>query len=238
MSIFSKFLGFLGSTPGKAIVDAVKGHFPAKLSEAERQKIEMAILEASRTHEIKLLELAQEEQSAFDQRVRDLEGTAKDLGQSRWGKFVLFLRGAQRPIWGYLVIYLDIMVFSGRYKIFGSESSLQVAQQAQENAQAAQVMILEAKRSVDVLGSDATAQKAINLAVQAGDTAVKAAQLAAQAAQSGGGTVLPGSEYMGLESAFWLVNFLVLGFLFGERAMKNVLPLLRQKLPQQQQAQG
>jgi len=26
------------------------------------------------------------------------------------------------------------------------------------------------------------------------------------------------------ESAFWLINFLVLGFLFGERAMQNVMP--------------
>ena len=30
-----------------------------------------------------------------------------------------------------------------------------------------------------------------------------------------------------VESAFWVVNLLVLGFLFGERAAKNVLPMLR-----------
>lgn len=30
-----------------------------------------------------------------------------------------------------------------------------------------------------------------------------------------------------IESAFWMINFLVLGFLFGERAMKNVLPLFK-----------
>ena len=38
-------------------------------------------------------------------------------------------------------------------------------------------------------------------------------------------TALP----LDLQSAYWLVNFLVLSFLFGERAMKNVLPLLQQR---------
>lgn len=28
------------------------------------------------------------------------------------------------------------------------------------------------------------------------------------------------------ESSFWIINFLVLGFLFGERALKNVAPLI------------
>ena len=31
-------------------------------------------------------------------------------------------------------------------------------------------------------------------------------------------------------SAFWLVNLLVLGFFFGERTMKNILPLLKEFL--------
>jgi hypothetical protein len=30
------------------------------------------------------------------------------------------------------------------------------------------------------------------------------------------------------ESCFWIINFLVLGFLFGERALRNVAPLLTQ----------
>ena len=37
---------------------------------------------------------------------------------------------------------------------------------------------------------------------------------------------------MGLDvqSVFWVINFLVLGFLFGERAMRNILPLLQQRM--------
>ena len=37
-------------------------------------------------------------------------------------------------------------------------------------------------------------------------------------------TLVPGTQ----ESAFWLINFLVLGFLFGERALKNVMPFIMQ----------
>lgn len=39
---------------------------------------------------------------------------------------------------------------------------------------------------------------------------------------SGGWNLMPGPQ----ESSFWIINFLVLGFLFGERALKNVAPLI------------
>ena len=32
-----------------------------------------------------------------------------------------------------------------------------------------------------------------------------------------------------LQSAFWVINFLVLGFLFGERAMRNVMPFFQRR---------
>lgn len=40
------------------------------------------------------------------------------------------------------------------------------------------------------------------------------------------GHSLPDSEI--IQQAFWIVNLLVLGFLFGERAVANILPLLTQ----------
>ena len=33
-----------------------------------------------------------------------------------------------------------------------------------------------------------------------------------------------------LKSAFWLLNLLILGFLFGERAVKNVIPVINQHI--------
>jgi hypothetical protein len=90
----------------------------------------------------------------FNKRISDLEGTASDLKSIPIiGPILLFLRGAQRPFWGFATIYLDYQVFS----------------------------------------------KGWNLD--------------------------PGSQ---AGSAFYVINLLVLGFLFGERAIQNVLPYMTQ----------
>ena len=163
MSFFSKVTDFLTGGIGSSIVDKVLKQFPDKLSESEKVDIQRAVMEATREHELKLLELAKEQDEDFNTRVKELEGTASDLKHfGVLGKLIVFLRGAQRPIWGYFVIYMDFMVFSGKWKME------------------------EFVKSV-------------------GDNTI--------------GT--------NIESAFWVINFLVLGFLFGERAMKNVLPLFK-----------
>ncbi len=79
-----------------------------------------------------------------------MEGTEKDLLQIPvLGRIMLFLRGCQRPIWGFVILYIDLCVFSGKWEL---------------------------------------------------------------------------TEGSTTESAFWVVNALVLGFLFSERAVKNVMP--------------
>ena len=44
---------------------------------------------------------------------------------------------------------------------------------------------------------------------------------------SSGWTLEKGSQ---AESIFWLLNLLVLGFLFGERAIKNIMPVINKRL--------
>ncbi len=94
---------------------------------------------------------ANEATKALTDRIATLEGTAADLkGIPILGPVMLFFRGAQRPVIGYAMMYLDYMVFSGLWK---------VAEGAMTNL-------------------------------------------------------------------FWLMNALVLAFLFGERAVTNIAPLL------------
>lgn len=163
MSLFSKVANFLTGGIGGKIADKIINQFPDKLSDAEKAKIKEAIIEATREHELKLLELAKDDEVRFNERIKEMEGTAKDLQQfGFFGKVIVFLRGMQRPLWGYAVLIMDFFVFSGRWNLH------QLA--------------------------EATGNNTISL---------------------------------NLESAFWLINFLVLGFLFGERAMKNVLPLMK-----------
>lgn len=164
MSFFGKVVDFLSGGLGGKIVDAVKDYFPPSMSDKEKTQLSLAIQQAARDHEIRLLEFASRETEEFNNRVRDLEGTAADLNSAGFpGKIVMFLRGALRPIWGYIVIYMDYMVFSGKWKL---------SQLAQPSS---------------------------------------------------------GITAMDLQSAFWIINFLVLGFLFGERAMRNVMPFFQQK---------
>ncbi len=155
MPFLSKVAKFLaGDGVGVKIVDTVAKRFPPNLSDKEKADIQQTILTATHEQHVELLQLAQQDEQAFNDRIRDMEGTAKDLQQfGIIGKIIIFLRGLQRPLWGFGVLYLDFMVFSGQWTI------------------------------LDDSASDTT-------------------------------------------KVFWIINFLVLGFLFGERAMKNVMPLI------------
>lgn len=151
MGLFQKISDVLSGGLLKDAGDLID-RFVTTKKEKEEMKQQMTELVQKQEAEIEKLSLRAQQE--FDQRVRDLEGTAKDLNQAGWiGRVVLFLRGAQRPMWGYFVGFMDFMVFSGKWHI-------------------------------------------------------------AQGSQ--------------LQSAFWVINFLVLGFLFGERAVRNVAPLVRQ----------
>jgi hypothetical protein len=45
-----------------------------------------------------------------------------------------------------------------------------------------------------------------------------------------GSTTQNAANSLDLQSAFWVINFLVLGFLFGERAMRNVMPFFQNRI--------
>lgn len=163
MSFFATVTEFLTGGIGSKIVDKVLKQIPDRLSDEQKAQMKIAITVATREHELELLKLAKEQDDTFNKRIKELEGTASDLEQfGILGKIIIFLRGTQRPLWGYSVLYMDFMVFSGSWNI----------------TKQAQAM----------------------------------------------GNNMVGSN---IESAFWVINFLVLGFLFGERAMKNVLPLFK-----------
>ncbi len=130
--------------------------------EREQAKAVMVKLKGELELQGKQLDAEYEERFAklLNDRIAQQEGTASDLKTIPFlGPIMLFLRGAQRPIWGFGVLYMDFMIFSGAWIL-----------KVNENGSGMQ------------------------------------------------------------ENAFWVINFLVLGFLFGERAIKNVLPLVNQFL--------
>lgn len=150
-NLFKKAIDFVSGGFGSSVVEAVKDYFPPSMSEQEKAELSYRIQTATDQKALKVQELNNEAQAEFNRRIAELEGTAKDLKTiPLLGPLMLFLRGCQRPVWGYSTLYINFKVFSGAW---------------------------------------------------AGLTETQ-------------------------ESALWIINFLVLAFLFGERAMKNVTPLI------------
>lgn len=150
MSFFSKIGNFLTGGLGDKIIETVKDYYPPSMSDSEKAQLEQAIKQSARKYELELLDIAQKEQFEFNNRIKQMEGTAKDLERfGIIGSLVVFLRGIQRPFWGFATFYLDNKWFFGS----GEFSEKQ-------------------------------------------------------------------------EAALMIINILVLAFLFGERAMKNITPLI------------
>ena len=125
-------------------------YFPPDMSPQEKAKAELEIQEFLYKKQIQANQILNDSAKQLDKRIAEQEGTASDLKSLPWlGRPILFLRGLQRPLWGFATMYMDNKWFFG--------------------------------------GSDFTDQQ---------------------------------------ETAMIVINMLVLGFLFGERAIKNLEPLI------------
>ena len=151
MSILDSIANVATGGLGSIIVDTLKTYFPPDLTPEQKANIQLvaANIELQKTIEVNKAIAAAE--ASLTERIATLEGTATDLKSLPiLGPVMLFIRGSQRPLWGFGTLYIDFQVFSDKWTLVSPEMS----------------------------------------------------------------------------SAFWLVNVLVLSFLFGERAVANVLPLV------------
>jgi hypothetical protein len=150
MSIFKKLLdGVTGGFVATA-VDTLKEYFPADMSPEQKASLALKTKQLEANIQQQMDSAANVAEELLTSRIAQLEGTASDLKSVPFvGPLVLFLRGLQRPLWGYATLFMDYMWFSEW-------------------------------------------------------------------------TTLTSKQ----ESALMAINILVLGFLFGERAIKNVMPLV------------
>lgn len=150
MSILGKIGDLVGSSLFKEVKDVVMAYFPPEVPPEKRLEMQMKLDEAEARKREQIAAALAESERMITERVALVEGSAQDLRAIPLvGPAVIFLRGLQRPLWGYATLYGDAMWFMGRWQL--------------------------------------TEQQ---------------------------------------ESALWVINFLVLGFLFGERAVQNVAPLI------------
>jgi len=150
--ILNAATGGLSDTVIDIVDDVLGGNEDSGLSPDQRAKVKIAVEREVTKREVNAARASIDAERVLNERIAALEGTASDLkALPVVGRLVIFLRGAQRPVWGFGSLYMDYMVFSKKWPLTPESYE---------------------------------------------------------------------------EIAFWTINFLVLGFLFGERAVKNILPMV------------
>lgn len=116
--ILSGITNFIGGGLFKELKETFMAYLPPDLSPEQKAQIELkmqdSLNEKQRAADIALSEAA----SQLDKRISDQEGTASDLKTIPiLGTLVIFLRGCQRPVWGYATLWLDTQWFFGTYTL-------------------------------------------------------------------------------------------------------------------------
>ena len=151
MAIFDKIASLFGGGLVDSVLDTVKAYFPPGMTPQQEAELKLELERLAFEKQKQADAMLADAERQVTERISLLEGTATDLrAVPIIGPLMLFARGIQRPVWGFAVLYADMMWFSGKW------------------------------------GQMSTQQ----------------------------------------ESALWVINLLVLGFLFGERAVANLAPVI------------
>lgn len=151
MAIFDKLADLFGGSLVTSVLDTVKSYLPPGMTPQEENALKLEIERMAFEKQKQADAMLADAERQVTERISLLEGTATDLrAVPIVGPMMLFMRGIQRPVWGFAVLYADMMWFSGKW----------------------------------------------------------------------------GQMSMQQESALWVINLLVLGFLFGERAVANLAPII------------
>lgn len=114
MSVLSKVTDFLGGSLFKEIKEGVMAYLPPDLSPQQKAEVELKMQALLHEKEKEANRALAEAATQLDKRVAEQEGTASDLMQFGFiGKLIIFLRGMQRPFWGFGTFYLDVDWFFG-----------------------------------------------------------------------------------------------------------------------------
>lgn len=113
--------GIVGALTGglsERIIGIVEGLAGTALPPDKRAELSLQIERETTLRAQAAFQAASDAERNLTERIRELEGSAKDLLQAgRLGRLVLFVRGAQRPAWGVGLLWCDYMVFSGQWKL-------------------------------------------------------------------------------------------------------------------------
>lgn len=157
MNLLDKISGLFGGSLVDSVLDTVKAYLPPGMTPQQEAELKLELERLAFEKQKQADAMMADAERQVTERISLLEGTATDLRSVPFiGPIMLFMRGVQRPVWGFAVLYADMMWFSGKW---GEMSEQQ-------------------------------------------------------------------------ESSLWVINLLVLGFLFGERAVANLAPVISEVMAQ------
>ena len=116
MGILSKLTSFVGGSLFKEIKEGVMSYFPPDMSPQEKAEASLQIERFLHEKEKEANKVLAEASASLDKRIAEQEGTASDLKSMPFlGRPILFLRGVQRPVWGFATLVIDFKWFFGTY---------------------------------------------------------------------------------------------------------------------------
>jgi len=114
VSILSKVTDFIGGGLFKEIKEGVMSYFPPDMSPQQRADTELKLQAFLHQKELDANKILNESSEQLNKRIAEQEGTASDLKSIPiLGTLIIFLRGVQRPLWGFATLYMDNKWFFG-----------------------------------------------------------------------------------------------------------------------------
>lgn len=115
MSLTSFFGGVVNTLTGglaNKIIDTAEKYFPPDMNPTQKAQFGLAMKNLEMEKTAQANQAAADAEKRVTDRIASLEGTANDLKAIPYvGAFVIFLRGCQRPIWGFATMYFDYQWF-------------------------------------------------------------------------------------------------------------------------------
>jgi len=128
MSIFSKISDFVGGSLFGEIKDGIMSYFPPDMTPQQKQEMELNVQRFLHDKEMQTNRMLSEASAQLDKRIAEQEGTASDLKAIPFlGPIIIFMRGLQRPVWGFAVLIMDYKWFFGTYNFSEQQEAAMMA---------------------------------------------------------------------------------------------------------------
>jgi len=108
-----------------SVTDFINKRWPPDMSAEQKAQMEMLLKEFDaaqeerrQNYQVKMEALTNQAEAQFNERTRELEGTAADLKTIPIiGHMIIFIRGALRPLWCTGTMWIDWQILSGGWSV-------------------------------------------------------------------------------------------------------------------------